>query len=74
MTDADSLAELAAQAPAKPKALFYVLIDLCDLEFIPDGEDFPLCVYMGQPVDPVSDTDYQAIGDYINNQKWERDE
>lgn len=75
MADAhDSLAELAAKAPKKPQALFYVLLDLADLEFMPEGDDFPMCIYMGQPVEPVSGPDYQAVSDYINNQKWERDE
>ncbi len=74
MTDAESLAELAAKAPKQPKALFYIQLDLRDIEIIPQGEDFPDTTYMGIPVLPASGHDYDAVQHFYNDKKTESDE
>lgn len=70
MTDAhESLAELAAQAPKQPSALFLIELPLCDVAMTEGDENNPFCTFVGVPLEPATGVDYGIVSLYYTDRK-----
>jgi hypothetical protein len=68
MTDADSLAELAAKVK-QPTALFIIELPLRDVEMTEADENNPACSFQGMGLEPATGIDYQTVSWYYTEKK-----
>jgi len=68
MTDADSLAELAAKVK-QPTALFIIELPLCDVEMTEGDENNPTCTFQGMDLEPATGIDYGIVSWYYTEKK-----